>query len=233
VVKILLANEFALDLGDAPAGGTRAPRCPPNDALCTSCHRWTYLYIVCSTVDDAIERTVRPLLRPPRHGHIGAGRREGSRGLLARRKRVVHDSAPRPVHIRRTGRDSRSVQRHEFETGGYMSNDIDTVMGLAETAALSELSSPEAVAAFALIRSRLRPGQPNRYAELAATVDRLSGPRLAESADAELTDALRTVTRSASVDELVRSAREPIAKLALAQILRDRSRESSGRTDLS
>ncbi|MBY6410388.1 MULTISPECIES: hypothetical protein [Nocardiaceae] len=119
-----------------------------------------------------------------------------------------------------------------------MSNDIDSIMDLVETATLSELDSPEAVAAFALIRSRLRPGQPDRFAELSATVERLSGPRFTESVDAELSDALRTVSRTAAVDELVRSAREPIAKLALAQLLRDRGlrhrgRDSNGPTDLS
>ncbi|RRQ28591.1 hypothetical protein DK926_07015 [Rhodococcus sp. Eu-32] len=119
-----------------------------------------------------------------------------------------------------------------------MSNDSDSVMDLVETATLSELNSPEAVAAFALVRSRLRPEQPNRFAELSATVERLAGPRFTESADAELSDALRTVFRTAAVDELVRSAREPIAKLALAQLLRDRGlrdrgRASGGPTDLS
>lgn len=59
-----------------------------------------------------------------------------------------------------------------------MSNETDPVSGSdlhggaalqrAEDAVLAELSSPEAVKAFAFIRNQLRPGETNRFSELPA-----------------------------------------------------------------
>ncbi|SNT42346.1 hypothetical protein [Rhodococcoides kyotonense] len=109
------------------------------------------------------------------------------------------------------------------------SSQVSTALERAEIAALSELASPEAITAFALVRNRLRPAESNRFTELSAVVDRLAGPELVESAEAELNESLREAPRTESVDELVRSARGPIAKLAVAQLLRDDN--SSGQSD--
>lgn len=54
-------------------------------------------------------------------------------------------------------------------------NDKQAVLHRAETAALAELASPEAVKAFALIRSRLRPGEPHAFDALLASMEHPTG----------------------------------------------------------
>ncbi|WP_072803422.1 hypothetical protein [Rhodococcoides yunnanense] len=96
----------------------------------------------------------------------------------------------------------------------------------AEIAALAELSSPEAVKAFALVRNRLRPGEINRFDELLETVNRLSGPGFEDAASAELRDALHSTRTDDDIRALAHSIDEPIGALALAQVLRGHGQPS-------
>jgi hypothetical protein len=91
---------------------------------------------------------------------------------------------------------------------------------LAEVAVLAELSSPEAVAAFELLRASLQFETAPRFVELLATINRLSGPDFAVRASLELLDAVRDSDDLDLVELFAPSIDDPIGALSLAQLLR-------------
>ena len=93
-------------------------------------------------------------------------------------------------------------------------SDIDAV----ELDILAELRSPEAVAAFEMLYSTVRPETGSRFVELLAIINDISGPNFAVDASLDLLDAVQdsgdlAVVVAAAVDD-------PITALALAQLLR-------------
>lgn len=95
-------------------------------------------------------------------------------------------------------------------------SDLDSI----ELAILAELRSPEAVAAFEMLHSTVRPEAGPRFVELLAIINELSGPNFAVDASLDLLDAVQdsgdlevVVAASPTVDD-------PITALALAQVLR-------------
>lgn len=91
---------------------------------------------------------------------------------------------------------------------------------LAEVAVLAELSSPEAVAAFELLRASLQLDTVPRFVELLATINRLSGPDFAVRASLELLDAVHDSDDLDLVELFAPSIDDPIGTLSLAQLLR-------------
>jgi hypothetical protein len=93
-------------------------------------------------------------------------------------------------------------------------SDLDSI----ELAILAELRSPEAVAAFEMLHSTVRPDTASRFAELLSIINDISGPDFAVDASLNLLDAVQDsgdleVVVAATVDD-------PITALALAQLLR-------------
>lgn len=94
--------------------------------------------------------------------------------------------------------------------------DLDTL----ELAALAELRSPEAVAAFEMLRSSIRPETAARFVELLAIINELSGPDFAVAASLDLLAAVDDSTDLALVVAAAPRLDDPITALALAQLLR-------------
>lgn len=94
--------------------------------------------------------------------------------------------------------------------------DLDTL----ELAALAELRSPEAVAAFEMLHSSIRPETAARFVELLAIINELSGPDFAVAASLDLLAAVDDSTDLALVVGAAPTLDDPITALALAQLLR-------------
>ncbi|WP_032405574.1 hypothetical protein [Rhodococcoides fascians] len=95
-------------------------------------------------------------------------------------------------------------------------SDLDSI----ELAILAELRSPEAVAAFEMLHSTVRPEAGPRFVELLAIINELSGPKFAVDASLDLLDAVQD---SGDLEVVVASAPtvdDPVTALALAQVLR-------------
>ncbi len=95
-------------------------------------------------------------------------------------------------------------------------SDLDAL----ELAILAELRSPEAVAAFEMLHTSIRPATAPRFAELLAIINELSGPNFAVDASLDL---LHAVQDSGDLEVVVAAAPtldDPITALALAQLLR-------------
>jgi hypothetical protein len=95
-------------------------------------------------------------------------------------------------------------------------SDLDAV----ELDILAELRSPEAVAAFEMLHSTVRPEAGPRFVELLAIINDISGPNFAVDASLDLLDAVQD---SGDLEVVVAAALtidDPITALALAQVLR-------------
>ncbi|MBY4128080.1 hypothetical protein HQO83_06735 [Rhodococcus fascians] len=93
-------------------------------------------------------------------------------------------------------------------------SDLDSI----KLAILAELRSPEAVAAFEMLHSTLRPEVGSRFVELLAIINELSGPNFAIDASLDLLDAVQDSGDLALV--VAATIDDPITALALAQLLR-------------
>ena len=95
-------------------------------------------------------------------------------------------------------------------------SDLDAV----ELEILAELRSPEAVAAFEMLHSTVRPEAGPRFVELLAIINELSGPNFAVDASLDLLDAVQDSGDLEVVVAAAPTVDDPITALALAQVLR-------------
>nr|WP_314145643.1 hypothetical protein [uncultured Rhodococcus sp.] len=95
-------------------------------------------------------------------------------------------------------------------------SDLDAV----ELDILAELRSPEAVAAFEMLHSTVRPEAGPRFVELLAIINELSGPNFAVDASLDLLDAVQDSGDLEVVVAAAPTVDDPITALALAQVLR-------------
>ncbi|CCQ18434.1 putative uncharacterized protein [Rhodococcus sp. AW25M09] len=95
-------------------------------------------------------------------------------------------------------------------------SDLDAV----ELDILAELRSPEAVAAFEILHSTVRPEAGPRFVELLAIINELSGPNFAVDASLDLLDAVQDSGDLEVVVAAAPTVDDPITALALAQVLR-------------
>lgn len=95
-------------------------------------------------------------------------------------------------------------------------SDLDAV----ELDILAELRSPEAVAAFEMLHSTVRPEAGPRFVELLAIINELSGPNFAVDASFDLLDAVQDSGDLEVVVAAAPTVDDPITALALAQVLR-------------
>ena len=95
-------------------------------------------------------------------------------------------------------------------------SDLDAV----ELDILAELRSPEAVAAFEMLHSTVRPEAGPRFVELLAIINDISGPNFAVDASLDLLDAVQDSGDLEVVVAAAPTVDDPITALALAQVLR-------------
>ncbi|OZD86714.1 hypothetical protein CH273_00965 [Rhodococcus sp. 05-339-2] len=95
-------------------------------------------------------------------------------------------------------------------------SDLDAV----ELDILAELRSPEAVAAFEMLHSTVRPEAGLRFVELLAIINELSGPNFAVDASLDLLDAVQDSGDLEVVVAAAPTVDDSITALALAQVLR-------------
>ena len=103
---------------------------------------------------------------------------------------------------------------------GQRPDDGLSAFDLAEVAVLCELGSPEAVAAFELVRTSLRPETAPRFTALLTTINRLSGPDFELAASLELLDAVHDSGDLELVERFAPTLDDAIGALSLAQLLR-------------
>ncbi|OZE33549.1 hypothetical protein CH278_13095 [Rhodococcus sp. 05-2254-5] len=95
-------------------------------------------------------------------------------------------------------------------------SDLDSI----ELAILTELRSPEAVAAFEMLHGTVPVETGSRFAELLAIINDISGPNFAVDASLNLLDAVQDSGDLALVVAAAPTLDDPITALALAQLLR-------------
>lgn len=95
-------------------------------------------------------------------------------------------------------------------------SDLDSI----ELAILTELRSPEAVAAFEMLHAAVPVETGTRFAELLAIINDISGPNFAVDASLNLLDAVQDADDLALVVAAAPTLDDPITALALAQLLR-------------
>lgn len=94
-------------------------------------------------------------------------------------------------------------------------SDLDSI----ELAILTELRSPEAVAAFEMLHGTVPVETGSRFAELLAIINDISGPNFAVDASLNLLDAVQDSGDLALVVAAAPTLADPISALALAQLL--------------
>ncbi|MCZ4277426.1 hypothetical protein [Rhodococcoides yunnanense] len=100
-------------------------------------------------------------------------------------------------------------------TPGEWSELMDAELGI-----LTQLCSPEAAAAFEMMRACVRVETASRFTELLRTVNALSGPGFAERASAELLEVVASTGEVALMARHSGGVDDPIGALALAQLIR-------------
>ncbi|MGB6276503.1 MAG: hypothetical protein WBF80_13970 [Rhodococcus sp. (in: high G+C Gram-positive bacteria)] len=89
-----------------------------------------------------------------------------------------------------------------------------------ELAVLTELCSPEAVAAFEMMHASIRPSNAARFADLLSIINGLSGPNFADAASLNLLEAIEDSSDLEFVESVASRLDHPLTALSVAQLLR-------------